>query len=115
MSKSRTGMETPDRALRGTAATPELWGAVYMLLVFTLVDRFFHTWQRFGGFPGNWQDGVVTAVDLLVCPVPLLMGISFQRLLKREAGRSLLNPRTYKICNFWIAQLLILAYVTMVL
>jgi hypothetical protein len=108
-------MESNDRALRFTAATPELWGAVYMMVAFTLGARAFHAWERLAGKPMEWQDAVAIAVDVLICPVPLLMGYSFRRLLKREVNRSLLNTRTYKICNFWIAQILIIAYITMVL
>jgi hypothetical protein len=109
------GMETNDRALRFTAATPELWGAVYMMLIFTLAARAFHGWERLGGKQLEWPDALVIAVDLLVCPVPLVIGVAFRRLLKKEVHRSLLNSRTYRICNFWIAQILIIAYITMVL
>jgi hypothetical protein len=108
-------MARPDYALKVTAATPQLWGAVYMMLVFTAAERAFHAWQRLHGVPTNWRDAVVVAVDLLVCPLPVIVGIAFQRLLKREANRTALSPRTYKICSSWIPQMLILAYVTMVL
>jgi hypothetical protein len=33
--------------------------------------------------------------------------------LPSEARKNLVTSRTFKICNFWIAQLLILAYITM--
>ena len=77
-------MGSYSRALKGTAATAELWGAVYLMLAFALGERSFHAWQRLGGMPANWQDGLVVGVHLLVCPVPLLIGILFQRLLKQE-------------------------------
>ena len=108
-------MGSRDRALRGTAATPELWAAVYMMLVFALVARVFHAWEKLGGKPIGWQDAIALGVDLLICPAPLLVGIAFQRLLKSEVNKSLLGQRAYKICNFWIAQLLIFAYITLVL
>jgi hypothetical protein len=108
-------MEPTGYARKATAATPQLWGAVYLMLAFTLGERAFHAWQRLGGKPANWQDSLVICIDLLVCPMPLIMGLTFQRLLRQEVNRSLLDPRTYKFCNFWIAQLLILAYATMVL
>ena len=108
-------MERRDRALRGTAATPEMWGAVYMMIVFALVARGLHAWEKLAGKPLSWQDAIALGVDLLICPAPLLTGIAFQRLLKSEVSRGLLSQRTYKICNFWIAQLLILAYIALVL
>ena len=108
-------MESNDRALKGTAAAPELWGAVYMLLVFALLVRALRAWEQFGGKPIGWQELVEIGVDLLICPAPLLVGIGFRRLVTRELGDSRLNTRTYKICNFRIAQLLVLTYITMVL
>jgi hypothetical protein len=108
-------MENDDRALKRFAATPELWGAVYMMLIFTVSERAFHSWQRLAGKPIRWDEAAVVGIDLLVCPVPLLMGLAFRRLLRREARDGLLNARIYRVCNFWIAQLLVLAYVTMVL
>jgi hypothetical protein len=114
-SKTGSGMGSYSRALKGTAATAELWGAVYLMLAFALGERSFHAWQRLGGMPVNWQDGLVVGVHLLVCPVPLLIGICFQRLLKQEEKRSQLHPQTYRRCSFWIAQMLLLAYATMVL
>jgi hypothetical protein len=108
-------MESKDRALKGTAAAPELWGAVYMLLVFALLARALRAWERFGGKPLGWQDWIGIGVDLLICPIPLLVGIAFRRLVTRELGDSRLNNRTYKICNYRIAELLVFTYITMVL
>jgi hypothetical protein len=108
-------MQSKDRALRGTVATPELWAAVYMMLVFALLNRALHAWSRLDGKPFGWQDIVQIALDLLVCPAPILMGIAFRNLVKDEVRRNQITPRTFKICNFWIAQVLILAYITMVI
>jgi len=108
-------MESPDRALRGTAATPELWGAVYMMLVFAVLSRVLRAWLLLEGKPIGWQDVVGLGVSLLVCPAPLLIGRAFRKLLKSEVNKSLLSQRTFKICNFWIAQLLVLAYIALVL
>jgi hypothetical protein len=108
-------MESKHPAPRGLAATTELWGAVYLMLFFTLAARAFHAWQKLDGKPIGWQDVIPIAIDLLISPAPLLMGFSFQHWLKREVDRSQLSPRTYRICSFWIAQLLVLAYITMVL
>lgn len=107
-------MESNDSALRGTAATPELWGGVYMMLAFALFARGLHGWERFQGRPMGWQDLLALGVELFLCPAPLLVGIAFRKLIKNELKRSQLSARTFKICNFWIAQLLILAYIAIV-
>lgn len=107
-------LQSNDRALRGTAATPELWGAVYMMLVFVLLSRALHAWNRLEGQPIGWQQILEVAVNLLICPAPIFMGIAFRNLVKSEVRKNLITLRTFKICNFWIAQLLILAYITMV-
>jgi hypothetical protein len=108
-------LASKDLALKGTAAAPELWGAVYMLLVFAVLVRALRAWERYGAAPIGWQELVTIGVDLLICPAPLLVGLAFRRLVTRELGDSRLNARTYTICNFRIAQLLILTYVSMVL
>lgn len=108
-------MDSRDRALRGTAATPELWGAVYMMLVFAVLSRALHAWARFNGTAIDWQQAVVVGINILICPALLWMGIAFRSLLKSELNKNLLSLRTYKICNFWIPQILIMAYITMVL
>jgi hypothetical protein len=108
-------MPNQDCALKGTAATTELWGAVFMMLIFALSARVFHAWQHLAGRPLTVQDAVPVGIDLLICPVPLLMGFAFRKMLRSELDKSSLNRRAYKICNFRIAQILVLAYVTMVL
>lgn len=108
-------LQSKDRALRGTAATPELWGAVYMMLVFALLCRALRAWNRLEGQPLDWGQIVQVAVDLLICPAPILMGIAFRNLVRSEVRRNQITQRTYKICNFWIAQLLVLVYITLVL
>lgn len=108
-------MPNYDRAMKGTAATTELWGAVFMMLIFAIAARTFHAWQKLSGQPLSLAEIVPIVVDLLILPVPLVMGFAFRKLLRRELTKSRLNRRAYKICNFWIAQILVLAYVTMVL
>ncbi|HEY1904310.1 MAG TPA: hypothetical protein VGG56_17910 [Terracidiphilus sp.] len=108
-------MPSNDSALRGTGAAPELWGAVYMMLVFALFSRAFHAWMQYSGQPIGWQQTLEVGIPLVLCPAPLLMGIAFRRLIKSELSKGQLTQRTFKICNFWIAQLVILAYITMVI
>lgn len=108
-------MESTDIALRGTAATPELWHAAYMMLVFALLSRGLHAWPEINGRPLGWESGLQIAVDLLICPTPLLVGLAFKRRLKSEVAKNLMNLRAFKICDFRIAQVVILAYIAMVL
>ena len=51
-------MQSNDRALRGTGAAPELWGAVYMMLVFALLSRAIHAWLQYSGQPISWEQAV---------------------------------------------------------
>ena len=108
-------MQGTDRALKGTAATPELWGAAYMMLVFATLSRALHAWSRFNGTAFDWEQAGTVSINILICPALLWMAIAFRSLLKSELRKNLLSTRTYKICNFWIPQILILAYITMVL
>jgi hypothetical protein len=107
-------MQSNDSALRGTGAAPELWGAAYMMLVFALFSRAVHAWLQFSGQPIDWQQALAVGFGILMCPAPLLLGIAFRKLIKSELSRNQLSQRTFKICNFWIPQLIILAYLTMV-
>ncbi|MGO9337084.1 MAG: hypothetical protein ACLPY1_06205 [Terracidiphilus sp.] len=108
-------MESNDPALRGTAATPELWAGVYMMLVFALLSRALHALNKYDGKTFGWQQGVEIAVELLFCPAPLLMGLSFRNLIRNERNYNRLSQRAYKVCNFWLAKLLIIAYIAMIL
>jgi hypothetical protein len=36
-------------------------------------------------------------------------------LIKNELNRNRLSQRAYKVCNFWLAKLLIIAYIAMIL
>jgi hypothetical protein len=108
-------MQSNDPVLRGTAATPELWAGVYMMLVFALLSRALHALNKFDGKTIGWQQGVEIAVELLFCPAPLLMGISFRKLIKTELRSNRLSHRAYKVCNFGLAKLLIIAYIAMVI
>src|ERR1700733_7434213 len=80
----RSLMASNDPALRGTAATPELWAGVYMMLVFALLSRSLHALARLEGKSIGWQEGAEIAIELIFCPAPLLMGLAFRKLIRRE-------------------------------
>jgi hypothetical protein len=46
--------------------------------------------------------------------LPLLLGEAFRKVLKRELNKGLLSARTYEICDYWIANLLMLVYAGMI-
>jgi hypothetical protein len=108
-------MQNRDRALRGTAAAPELWGGVYMMLIFVILSRALHAWTRMEGQPIDWHQMVEFGAELLFCPAPLLLGNAFRKLMRIELSKNLVSQRTYKICNFWTAKVLMIAYIAMVL
>ena len=108
-------MRSRDRALRGTAAAPELWGGVYMMLAFVLLSRALHIWNQMNGQSFGQHQLFEIGLELTFYPAPLLLGSAFRKLMRIELSKSLLSQRTYKICNYWIAKVLILAYIAMVL
>ena len=85
-------MESQDRALRGTAATPELWGGAYMMLVFALLSRGLRAWQQMSGSPVASDQIVEVVIGMLLCPAPLIMGIAFRRLIKSELRKNSSMP-----------------------
>jgi len=46
--------------------------------------------------------------------VPLIMGLAFRKVLNGELEKEMLSARTYRICDFWIAQLLLYAYFALI-
>jgi hypothetical protein len=108
-------MQSRDHALRGTAAAPELWGGVYMMLAFVLLTRALHTWSSLKGQPVDGQHLFEIGLELVFYPAPLLLGSAFRKLMRGELRKNVINQRTYKICNYWTAKVLILAYIAMVL
>jgi hypothetical protein len=108
-------MQIRDRALRGTAAAPELWGGVYMMLVFVLLTRALHSWTTLKGQPLGGPQLFEIGLELVFYPAPVLLGCSFRKLMRGELRKNVINQRTFKICNYWIAKVLILGYIAMVL
>ncbi|HUD14502.1 MAG TPA: hypothetical protein VMQ56_12690 [Terracidiphilus sp.] len=108
-------MQSRDRALRGTAAAYQLWGGVYMMLAFVLLTRALHVWNQMKGQPVGQHELFEIGLELVFYPAPLLLGNAFRKLMRGELRKSVINQRTYKICNYWIAKVLIIAYIAMVL
>jgi hypothetical protein len=108
-------MQIRDRALRGTAAAPELWGGVYMMLAFVLLSRALHMWSQLNGQSIDRHQWFEIGLELTFYPAPLLLGNAFRKMMRVELSKNLVSQRTYKICNFWTAKVLMLAYIAMVL
>jgi hypothetical protein len=43
------------------------------------------------------------------------MGLTFRKSIRAERNSNRLSQRTYKVCSFWLAKLLIVAYIAMAL
>jgi len=43
------------------------------------------------------------------------MSLAFRKMLRAELGKDLISMRTYRICDYWIAQLLLYAYFCLVI
>ncbi len=109
-------MESTDIALRGTAATPELWHAAYMMLVFALLSRGLHAWPEINGRPLGWESGLQDRRRPAHLPHSSSRRPRFQTAPQdREVAKNLMGLRAFKICDFRIAQVVILAYIAMVL
>ena len=109
-------MDSKEAALSGTEYTKMYWGADYLLagVVFlyrstSLVEVILH------GQPYDVQKIFMSGLSLVYCFLPLILGVAFRKLLKRELDRELLSTRTYLICNWRIAQLLFIVYIGMML
>jgi hypothetical protein len=86
-----------------------------MMLVFALLSRSLHALARLEGKAIGWEQGAEIAIELIFCPAPLLMGLAFRKLIRTERNYNRLSQRAYKVCNFWLAKVLIIAYIAMVL
>jgi predicted transporter len=104
-------MEGKDRAmLQNTEYAGMYWGMVYILTVFAFLVRAANDWKVARNHPPDWLDATMMGMGLLYCLIPLFLGLAFRRALKREMDRDLLSPRTFQICSFRIAMLLIFVY-----
>jgi hypothetical protein len=63
----------------------------------------------------NRKISSTVAIEILALPIPLWMGLAFRKTLKDELDKCLLSDRTYQICDYWIAQLLLLVYICLVI
>jgi len=86
-----------------------------MMLAFVLLSRALHLWNQMKGQPVDQHELFEIGLELVFYPAPLLLGNAFRKLMRIELSKSLLSQRSYKICNYWIAKVLILAYIAMVL
>jgi len=105
--KWRRKMKLEDRDLSETEKARIQWGFVYFFAALTLLRL---AWDTFLARPFSWHIAIDNGLGLLICPFPLLIGLMFRRLLKRELAKDLLSARTYQVCDYWIAQLLVFAY-----
>lgn len=107
-------MEDEDRALKNTEYAGMYWGLIYALTIINLLVRGASEWKAARIRPFDWMDGSLACMSFLYCLIPLLMGLVLRRTLRKEKDRELLSKRTYDICDFGIAQLLLFVYMGMI-
>jgi hypothetical protein len=110
----RDEVDNEDRALKGTQYTWFLWQVVYVSVAFAFLIRALNLWGAFLTGSYHWWHAVGWGGALLMTAVPLIMGLAFRKVLKGELAKETLNARTYRICDFWIAQLLLYAYIALI-
>jgi hypothetical protein len=108
-------MKLEERDLSETEKTKISWMIVYLFVSLTLLSLMFHAWDLSHVQPFRWHDAIDVGLQFLICPFPLLMGIFFRGLLRKELKKNLLSARTYQICDYWIAQLLVYSYMVMLM
>lgn len=108
-------MEIKDRALQNTEYVGMYWGLVYVSTAASFLRRTENVWTIVHTHPFVWWGVVVIVLELFYCLLPLFLGLAFRKILKKEKDRELLSARTYEICDFRIAQLLLFVYVGMML
>jgi hypothetical protein len=106
-------VEDEDKALKGTEKAGTLWSIVYVLAALGFLRRMFDLWFACHELPFRWRAPIDSGFDMLFLPLPLLVGMAFRGLLKKELGKDLLSPRTYEICEYWVALLLLVVYMGM--
>jgi hypothetical protein len=107
-------VDKEDRALKGTQYTWFLWQVVYVSMAFALLIRALNLWGAFLKGSYNWWHAISWGCALLMTAVPLIMGLAFRKVLNGELEKEMLSARTYRICDFWIAQLLLYAYFALI-
>jgi hypothetical protein len=106
-------MENEDRALKGTQNAWYTWQVVYVGTFFVFLLRVACFVVDIPSRPFSWWHAVGGGIGPFLALVPLLMGLAFRKLLKDELGKEMLSARTYRICDYRIAQLLLFTYFTM--
>jgi len=106
-------MKLEERDLSETERAKILWIVAYLFVFLTLLSPVFHAWDLSHVHPFKLEGAIDLGFQLLVCPIPLLMGILFRGSLRNELKKDLLSARTYQICDYWIAQLLAYSYLAM--
>ncbi|MGA3046244.1 MAG: hypothetical protein ABSD67_06450 [Terracidiphilus sp.] len=101
-------------ALKGTENAGAIWTLLYLVATVELLFRLVDVWFAFHARPSGWKKPIDLGFEILGLPIPLWMGLAFRRTLKDELDKSLLSERTYQICDYWIAQLLLLIYLCFV-
>jgi hypothetical protein len=108
-------MASEDNALKGTENASTIWKLLYLVAAFGFIFRLSNLWFAFHAQPFSWKKPVDLGFEILALPLPLWMGVGCRRMLNSELDKGMLSDRTYRICDYWIAHLLVSAYICLVL
>src|SRR5271157_5880114 len=107
-------MASKDQAVKGTDNTGLLWILVYFIAAALFLESVIHTWYAFYVRPFSWENPIDFCFKLLLMPIPLVISLIFRRTLKDELGKEFISERTYRICDYMLAQLLLFTYICLV-
>ncbi|MGA7831694.1 MAG: hypothetical protein WCA21_12095 [Terracidiphilus sp.] len=108
-------MKLEEHDINETEKTKIFWTITYFFVFITLSYCVFNAWNRTSIEPFGWHLAIDLAIKLVMIPIPLIMGVLFRNLLRKNLAKDLLSERMYQICNLWIAQLLCNSYLAMVI
>jgi hypothetical protein len=94
---------------------PMYWVIDYVLSGAVFLQRAMLLWRPLQNRPIDVLQIVDGGLMMLYCFLPVWAGRSFKRMLKRESENEALSMRTFTICDWRIAQLLLITYLAMLL
>ncbi|HVN93507.1 MAG TPA: hypothetical protein VMT38_07420 [Terracidiphilus sp.] len=108
-------MESAQTEAKKAVRAPMYWQLDYVLAGVVFVVRASLVWKHLQSHPAEalalFYGGLATLYSLL----PVIVGRSFRRLLKKRLETDSLSIQTFSVCDWRIAQLLYVAYLGMLL
>ncbi|MGD0628376.1 MAG: hypothetical protein ABR987_03440 [Terracidiphilus sp.] len=102
-------------AVHGFPLTPILKSVTYFVAAVALLGLLLHVWDSSHEHPALWMKVFKYGSGAFFAIFTLLLGETFRRVLRQDLAKGLLSARTYEICDYWIASLLLFVYMGMLL